>query len=167
MKYPLVIAVAMLICACNKKDDPVTDPISSENKAKAAALTDFLKNDKLRLTKYYSDEFIDYIDTDQVVMQEKELWGYVSIWLKDDTYSFDASGNVTIEQNANRMETDTSAILMRNYSVAADVEGVGFKFIGHEYQALNYRLISFSDTSLLVSASWNGKKVISEYKTVP
>jgi hypothetical protein len=157
----------MFICACNKKDDPATDPVSPENKAKAAALSDFLKNDKLRLTKYYSDEFIDYIDTDQVVMQEKDLWGYVSNWLKDDTYSFDASGNVTIEQNANRTETDTTAILMRNYSVAPDVEGVKFKFIGHEYQPLDYRLIAFTDTNLIVSASWNGKKVISEYKTVP
>jgi hypothetical protein len=167
MRYPVIIAVAMFICACNKKDDPVTDPVSPENKAKAAALSDFLKNDKLRLTKYYSDEFIDYIDTDQVVMQEKDLWGYVSNWLKDDTYSFDASGNVTIEQNANRTETDTTAILMRNYSVAPDVEGVKFKFIGHEYQPLDYRLIAFTDTNLIVSASWNGKKVISEYKTVP
>jgi hypothetical protein len=167
MRYLVVIAVAILIWSCNKKDDPVANPISPENKAKAVALSDFLKNDKFRLTKYYSDEFIDYIDTDQVVMQEKDLWGYVSNWLKDDTYSFDASGNVTIEQNANRMETDTNAILMRNYSVAPDVEGVEFKFIGHEYQPLDYRLISFTDTNLIVSASWNGKKVISEYKTVP
>lgn len=167
MKYPLMIAVAILIFACNKKSETTVDPISPEDKAKAAALSDFLKNDKFRLTKYYSDEFIDYIDTDQVVMQEKELWGYVSNWLKDDTYSFDASGSVTIEQNTDRMETDTAAILTRSYSVAADDEGVGFKFIGHEYQALNYRLISFSDTNLVVSATWNGKKVISEYKTVP
>ena len=167
MKYPLLIAVAISLFACNKKDDTVTDPISSEDKAKAAALADFLKNDKLRLTSYYSDEFIDYIDTDQVVMSEKDLWKYVSNWIKDDTYSFDASGNVTIDQNTNRIETDTNAVLTRKYSVAADADGVGIKFIGHEYQSLNYRLISFSDTSLLVSASWNGKKVMSEYKTVP
>lgn len=167
MKYPLIIAVAISIFACKKKSETVTDPIRQEDKVKAAALAEFLKNDKLRLTKYYSNEYIDYIDTDQVVKQEKDLWGYVSNWLKDDTYSFDGSGNVTIEQNTDRMETDTSAIIMRQYSVAADAEGVGFKFIGHEYQALNYRLISFSDTNLVVSASWNGKKVISEYNTVP
>jgi hypothetical protein len=51
--------------------------------------------------------------------------------------------------------------------VFADAEGVGFDFIGHEYQDLPYRLISFSDTNLVVSAQWNGKKVISEYHIVP
>jgi hypothetical protein len=167
MRYPLIIAVAILIFACNKKNDPTPDPISPEDKAKAAALTDFLKNDKLRLTKYYSDTPIDYIDTDQVVMAETDLWGYVSNWLKDDTYTFDASGNVTIDQNTDRWDVDTAATLSRTYSVAADEDGVGFKFVGHEYQPLNYRLISFSDTNLIVSATWNGKKVTSEYKTVP
>ena len=167
MKYPLIIAVAILISACDKKNDPPVDPVSAENKAKAAALSDFLKNDKLRLTKYYSDTPIDYIDTDQVVMQETDLWGYVSNWLKDDSYSFDASGKVTIEQNANKWETDSTATLTRDYSVQADAEGVAFKFIGHEYQSLGYRLMSFTDTNLIVSATWNGKKVISEYKTVP
>src|SRR5690349_6366139 len=120
MKYPLMIAVAILIFACNEKNETVTDPISAENKSKAAALSDFLKNDKMRLTKYYSDTAIDYIDTDQVVNPETALWGYVSNWIQDDTYSFDDSGNVTIEQNTKRIETDTSAIIMKKSSVAAD-----------------------------------------------
>lgn len=167
MKYPLMIAVVIMIFACNKDSEPAEDPVSPEDKAKAAALTDFLKSDKFRLTKYYSDSPIDYIDTDQVVMQETDLWKYVSNWLKDDSYTFDASGNITIEQNANRIESDTNAILTRHYAVEADANGVAFDFIGHEYQDLAYRLITFTDTNLIVSASWNGKKVISEYKTVP
>lgn len=166
MKYLLLAAISVAIFACNKKSETV-DPIGSEDKAKAAALTEFLKTEKFRLTKYYSDTPIDYIDTDQVVMQETELWQYVSNWLKDDSYSFENNGDVVIEQNVTRYEADTAAVLTRQYSVAADPEGVGFKFVGHEYQSLNYRLISFSDTNLVVSAKWNGKKVISEYKTLP
>lgn len=166
MKYPLIIVIAFLIFACKKNSDK-PDPVSPEDKAKAAALTEFLKTQKFELTRYYSETPIDYIDTDQVVMSETDLWPYVSIWLKDDAYSFDASGNVTVEQNANRIDTDTSAILMRHYAVAADANGVGMDFIGHEYQDLKYRLISFTDSNIIVSASWNGKKVLSEYKTLP
>ena len=166
MKYPLLIALAFVLFACHKKSESV-DPIRQEDKLKAAALSEFLKSSEFRLTAYYSESPIDYIDTDQVVKAESDLWPYVSIWLKDDAYSFDNSGHVIIQQNANRIDTDTAAILTRNYSVEADVEGVGFKFMGHEYQPLNYRLISFTDSNLLVSASWNGKKVISEYKTLP
>ena len=168
MKYSFLIALAFIVIACNKENDPaIVDPIDPADKAKAEALSDFLENDKLRLTKYYSETPIDYIDTDQVETLETELWQYVSIWLKDDAYSFDLSGNVTVEQNANRISTDTSSVLTRHYEVFADAEGVGFDFIGHEYQDLPYRLISFSDTNLVVSAQWNGKKVISEYHIVP
>lgn len=167
MKYPIAIAVAFVILAsCHKKAESV-DPISQEDKLKAAALAEFLKSGDFRLTKYFSETPIDYIDTDQVVKAETDLWPYVSIWLKDDAYSFDGSGHITIQQNEARIDTDTSAILTRSYDVSADPEGVSFKFMGHEYQPLNYRLISFTDSNLIVSATWNGKKVISEYKTLP
>jgi hypothetical protein len=166
MKYPLIVVFAFLIFACKKNAD-APDPISQEDKAKAIALSNFLETQKFELTRYYSESPIDYIDTDQVVKSETDLWPYVSIWLKDDAYSFDANGNVTVEQNVNRIDTDTSALLMRHYSVAADANGVGIDFIGHEYQDLKYRLISFTDSNLIVSASWNGKKVLSEYKTLP
>jgi len=168
MKYSFLIALAFIVIACNKENNPaLVDPIDPADKAKAAALSDFLENDKLRLTKYYSETPIDYIDTDQVETLETELWQYVSFWLKDDAYTFDISGNVTVEQNANRISADTTPVLARHYEVFADAEGVGFDFIGHEYQDLPYRLISFSDTNLVVSAQWNGKKVISEYHIVP
>lgn len=166
MKYLLVVVVAITVFAC-KKNSEAPDPIRSEDKAKAAALADFLQSEEFRLTKYYSDVPIDYVDTDQVVMQETELWQYVSKWLKDDTYSFEANGDVMVDQNTARYDVDTVAVLTRHFAVAADAEGVGFKFLGHEYQALDYRLISFSDTNIVVSAKWNGKKVISEYNTVP
>ena len=166
MKYPLILAVAIIVFACNKKSEPI-DPISSQDRAKAAALTEFLQQDKFRLAAYYSETPIDYIDTDQVVTLETQLWKYVSFWLKDDEYTFDASGEVFVDQKDNRIENDSTPVLTRDYSVQADVEGVRFKFLGNEYQDLNYRLVSFSDTHIVVSANWNGNKVISEYRTVP
>lgn len=162
----LFIIIAIAIISCSKNGES-SDPIRQEDKAKAAALTEFLHKDKFRLKKYYSETPIDYIDTDQVVKSEYELWQYVSLWLKDDAYVFNANGQVNVEQNVNRIDTDTSAILIRNYSVNADPEGVAFGFLGHEYQPLPYRLISFTDTSLVVSAKWNGKIVISEFTTLP
>jgi hypothetical protein len=166
MKYLLFAVTVLALFSCNKKSE-APDPVRSEDKAKAAALSDFLKSEKFRLTKYYSETPIDYIDTDQVVMQETQLWPYVSLWLKDDAYSFETNGDVLVYQNDDRIPTDTAAVLTRHFSVAADAQGVGFNFLGHEYQDLAYRLISFSDSNLVVWATWNGKKVISEYKTVP
>src|SRR5687768_264901 len=90
MKYLLLIALSVSLFACNKDGDDTpdpVDPVKPEDKEKATALSEFLKNDKLRLAKYYSETPIDYIDTDDVVMEETDLWNYVSLWLKDDARS--------------------------------------------------------------------------------
>jgi hypothetical protein len=161
MSRPL-IAIAIIFCvfSCKKNDG---DDINPQDKEKAAQLQTFVDGNSFRLAKYYSLSPIDYIDTDQVVKSETELWIYVSEWLHDDEYLFNAGGTVSIKQNAKKIEWSDSEVLTKNYKIEADKDGVGLKFVGHEYQPLDYRLISFNDTMLKVSAKWNGKEVISEY----
>lgn len=165
MIRPLIVIVLVAVVISCKKTE--SDGIRPEDKQKAAELQTYLQNEKFRLKKYYSETPIDYIDTDQVIKAETDLWQYVSNWLYDDEYVFGANGNVSVEQGAIRIPTDSTPTLTRNYAVKADKSGVAFDFIGHEYQALKYRLINFNDTTLKVSASWNGKTVISEYNTLP
>ena len=169
MIRPLMVSLTLVIIfSCNKKDSESTDDgITPENKAKAEQVTQLLESGKFHLTKYYSETPIDYIDTDQVVREETDLWKYVSPWLHDDTYVFNSNGDVTIEQNLLKIPSDSNATLTRHYSVKPDANGVAFQFVGHEYQDLNYRLLEFSDTALKVSASWSGKTVISEFSTLP
>lgn len=155
-----IMLLVVVVISCNKNE---SDGIKPEDKEKAAALSAQLQSSKFRLTRYYSETPIDYIDTDQVVKSESDLWQYVSTWLHDDAYIFGADGSLTIEQGAMKIPGDASVSIMKDYAVAADKTGVGFDFIGHQYQDLKYRLISFDDTTVKVSASWNGKTVISEY----
>jgi hypothetical protein len=168
MKTPLILILAFVLFACKKNNDPApVDPIKQEDKEKAAMLRELLKTNQFGLFAYYSENPIDYIDTDEVVKSETDLWQYVSSWLKDDKYRFEDNGSVEVEQNVIRIQTDTTPVLIRQYAVDPDKDGVAFKFVGHEYQNLDYRLISFNDTLLKVYAMWNGNKVISEYKTIP
>ncbi|HUQ66827.1 MAG TPA: hypothetical protein VM101_11765 [Flavitalea sp.] len=166
MKNVYIVSVlAFFFFACKKDSDSApSDPVKAANEKKAADLQVFLKANQFELTRYYSDTPIDYIDTDQVVKAETDLWDYVSPWIKDDRYSFNSDGTVTIQQNAVKIQSDSSATLSRDYSVVGDASGVTFNFIGHIYQSLNYNLIEFSDTLLKVNAKWNGNTVISEYK---
>lgn len=161
----IVIVLAAVVFSCNKSE--TDDGIKPEDKEKAAALQTFLQSDKFRLKKYYSETPIDYIDTDQVVKSETDLWQYVSAWLHDDSYVFGTGGSVVVEQNTVKIPSDPSPTLNRSYAVRADKDGVAFDFVGHEYQELKYRLITFNDSVLKVSATWNGKTVISEYNTLP
>jgi hypothetical protein len=170
--------LCFLIIACKKDSDPApnnpnnpnngtdstdtTDP----NELEAASLDSFLQSNNFQLARYYSDTAIDYDETDSVVKSETDLWSYVSPWLKDDIYTFGTDGNVTINQNDDKIPSDSTATLTRPYAVVADDEGVKFTFLTNDYMALDYRLISRSDTSLTVSAFWNGHTVKSDYKVV-
>jgi hypothetical protein len=168
VKTVLVVILAASVFACKKDNkEPVPDNVSAENKAKAAELQAYLQVNKFSLKNYYSDSAIDYVDTDQVVKAETNLWQYVSHWIKDDKYTFNSGGEVTIEQHGNKIKTDSSSIITRTYSVEPDENGVAFNFVGHEYQPLQYRLVTLSDTLLKLNAEWNGKTVVSEYKIVP
>ena len=151
----------------NNDNNTPSDGIKAEDKAKAEALKSFLLANDFKLTKYYSDTQIDYIDTDDVVKNETNLWEYVSIWLKDDRYSFQSNGQTVIEQNADKIETDNSATISKSYGVTADKDGVQFSFLSHLYTPLNYRLVEMNDSAIIVSATWNGKTVNSEYKVSP
>jgi hypothetical protein len=165
----LFLLTVIVFMSCSKNDDPQTvdDGIDPAEKEKAAALQTFLQTHTFKLARYYSDSLIDYIDTDAVVKAEKDLWEYVSIWLKDDRYGFQTDNQAVIEQNADKIETEAAAVIKRKYVVTADREGVLFKFVNHQYEPLNYRLISMNDSAVNVSATWNGKTVNSEYKVSP
>jgi hypothetical protein len=177
--------VASLICflamACKKDSDPApgnpnnpnnpnnggdstdtTDP----NELEAASLDSFLQSNSFHLSRYYADTAFDYIETDSVEKSETDFWPYVSAWLKDDVYTFGTDGNVTINQNEARLPADSSATLTRPYAVTADDDGVKFTFLTNDYMGLDYRLVSKTDTSLTVSAMWNGHVVKSDYVVV-
>ncbi|MEO8582497.1 MAG: hypothetical protein ABI415_01805 [Flavitalea sp.] len=165
MRFLLISALILVVFSCKKKSEAV-DPIKPEDRAKAIAFMEYLQNKKLSLEKYYSEVPIDYIDTDQVVKSETQLWPYVSAWIPDDTYTFLANNEVDIAQDSIRIEGNTNAILKLRYTVTPDIDGVAFNFVGHDYLYLKYRLKSFSPDSIVVNAKWNGSKVYSVFKVL-
>jgi hypothetical protein len=157
-----ITAISLISC---KKETSIED--APKDNQQAAALTAFLESRKLHLTKYYSETPIDYIDTDQVVKAETDLWQYVSPWLRDDDYIFGEDGTFIIEQNTIKIPGNNAQSLTKRYYVETDKSGnVNFHFVGYEYQDLTYHLITFNDSMLKVSATWNGNTVISEYETI-
>ncbi|MEO8582149.1 MAG: hypothetical protein ABI415_00050 [Flavitalea sp.] len=165
MKWLLFVCTVLAIYSCKKES--THDPISAEDRAKAIQVADIMLKHEYHLANYYSLTPIDYIDTDAVVKAETDLNQYVSPWLVDDRYQF-TSSNVIINQDSIKIANNDSAVLKRNWYVAADKDGVRIDFVGHQYQILTYRLVSFSDTNLVVWAYWNNNKdqVYSEFKVV-
>lgn len=168
-----VIAIICLISlfSCSKNDNQVnppdnTDTTGNQPVSRADSFATFVEGKKFALNSYYSDSAIDYIDNDSVVKSETDLWAYVSSWLKDDYFTFNANGDLTIEQNADKIASDSAEVIMKTYSITSVGDDVNVTFVNHEYQPLDYTLHSFGELELIFKAEWDGKTVFSKYIVV-
>lgn len=132
----------------------------------AEELSRFLLDNQLQLSRYYSNEPIDYVDSDSVEKAETDLWPYVSEWLPDDLYVFETEGRLTVVQNQVKAPFNDSAMINRSYMISVNNEKILLKFVNHRYEELTYRVVSFGDKRLTLATTWNGNVVYSEYHSI-
>lgn len=165
INYSLLVLLSVAtMSSCKDKDDE----INPEYVKRAEEFKAFIQAKPFQIAEYYSDKPIDYIEDDDQVREETDLWQYVSPWLKDDFNVFDNSTNkVTIAQNAVKIGTDNSEVLVRDFAIAADKDGPYFDFLTHEYNPLRYRLVEFTGNHFIVYADWHsGAKVFTKFQVV-
>lgn len=160
MKKVATILLLTALFACKKED-----PIPEENIQLANAFTASIQQHHYRLVSYISETPFDYDLTDTVGAKTNH-WQYVSYYLKDDILQFNTDGTVLVNQYTNFMPGIPDQNFTRPYKVAADHEGVRFDFMNFTYDPLTYRVISFSDSSFVVKAKYNGEDVISTFKVL-
>ena len=151
------ISAILFTSSCQKT---VNDKASPEDIARANEFKTAVSEKKFQLKEYYSDVPIDYIDSDNVVKAETQLWQYVSGWLKDDKNLFVNNSEVRVEQNAVKMPGLDTAVLIRRFFIGADQHGPYMDFLNHEYHPLKYRLKDFTDSSFIIYALWNNKSTV-------
>ena len=164
VSYLSICLVALgLFSSCKKENGA-----SAEDVAKANAFKEFILAKKFRVTDYYSDKPIDYVETDTAVKSETELFQYVSSWIKDDENVFNvSSGKVAITQGAIKIDGNTEAVFTKDFSIGADKDGVYFNFLNYQYNPLKYRLVEFSGDHFLVYVNWHsGGKVFSKFTVI-
>jgi hypothetical protein len=159
----IVLISAGSLGSCKKNDE-----VSTENKQKADEFKAAIVSQQFQVRDYYSDKPIDYIEDDQEVKEETQLFSYVSPWIKDDLNVFDAaSKKVTITQNAVKIPGDASETLVKDFNIGADKDGVYFDFLNYQYQPLRYRLVEFTNTHFIVYTDWkSGAKVFTRFEVV-
>src|SRR5687767_10585351 len=131
MKILSIVAVALLasgiFSSCTKEDEA-----SAEDKQKAEEFKALVVSKQFRLSEYYSDIPIDYVEDDTEVKAETDLWGYVSFWIKDDLNVFDVnSGKVTVTQGANKYSGISEDVFVRDFSIGADKDGPYIQFLNY------------------------------------
>ena len=120
MKIVTYLTFALLatgiLSSCKKGDD-----VSAEDKQRAEEFKSYVSAKQFRLSDYWSDKAIDYVEDDAEVKSETELWPYVSYWIKDDLNVFDLNTNkVSITQGAATFDGITDETFTRDFSIGAD-----------------------------------------------
>src|SRR5688572_11809148 len=125
MKYSLILLiVSLLMFGCKKE-------LSVENQQPEKKLR------KFQLKSFYSDIPIDFIETDDEIKSETDLWAYVKDYLKDDVNIFgDNNTDVQIYQNDKKMPGLDDSILYRTYFIGTDADGKYMRFLGPDYTQL-------------------------------
>ena len=168
MKIITYLTVALIatsvFSSCKKGDD-----VSAEDKQQAEQFKAFVTAKQFRLTEYWADKPIDYVEDDAEVKAETNLWAYVSFWIKDDLNVFDVNTNkVTVIQGANKYEAIADESFTKDFSIGADKDGPYFNFVNYQYNPLKYRLVEFGGDTFTVYVDWHsGAKVLSKFTVIP
>jgi hypothetical protein len=156
MKYALIILISgFLFTGCQKElsYEPDKPPKSVR---------------KYQLKAFYSDIPVDFIEDDDIVKSETDLWAYVSDYLKDDIDVFTENDTeVLIHQNDIKMPGNDEPILYKKYYIGTDSEGMFMNFLGPTYEPFSYRLQEINEDYFIIFLRWNqGASLFSRFERV-
>ncbi|HUQ66717.1 MAG TPA: hypothetical protein VM101_11205 [Flavitalea sp.] len=162
MKYSLFLLFTMMLFAGCQKElsfeyDKQLDPGLSKETSRS-----------YRLSAFYSDIPIDFVENDDEIKSETDLWGYVKEYLKDDINEFFVDSTlVIVHQNVNKIEGNDEPLLRKDYRVGNDSNGRYMKFLGPEYEPLQYLLQEMNDDYFIVYLDWkHGSKIFSRFDRI-
>lgn len=164
MKYSLLLlAICLIFSSCEKELSlenaqpvqplPPTEPPPPPPPVDEAP--------KFKLSAFYSDIPIDFVETDDQVKSETNLWGYVNEYLKDDIYEFPKdTTELRVYQGDDMIEGNSDPILYKTYFIGTDSEGKYMRFLGPEYQVLRYRLLEITDDHFIIYLKWKHNSTV-------
>lgn len=165
MKYSLILLItSVLFASCQKE-------LSMEGKEIIITPTPGEPTKELpryQLRAFYSDIPIDFIESDDTVKSETDLWSYVNEYIKDDIDELNEdSGRVTVYQNEMKIPGNDDEVISRSYRIGVDIDGQYMQFLGPEYELLHYRLQEFTEDYFIIYLKWkHGSTIYSRFERV-
>lgn len=155
----LLLATFVIFFSCSKAVDD-----AQQKKAEEFRTT--VKNSQFIPVAFYSDKPIDYITDDTEIKSETDLWGYVKDHVKDDHNVFGPDTQLSILQNAVKIPTIDSAVILRSYTITPAKDMVIMKFVDYNYNPYDYWLHEFTDSYFILATNWHvgGAKLFSRFE---
>jgi len=160
MKYSIfLVTVTVLLAGCSKE-------LSLENGKPVEPPKEISR--KYQLKAFYSDIPLDFIETDDVIKSETDLWSYVKEYIKDDINElFNDSTLLLVYQNEIKIPGNDAPVLEKYYDIGTDGDGKFINYIGPEYELLHYRLQEFNDDYFIIYIKWkHGSTLYSRFERV-
>src|SRR5690606_20771161 len=156
------ISIALL-SSCEKETAPENP--SKENEKKAVQFKEKVTKKGFVVTEFYSDKPIDYVTTDSEIVLETDLNKYIFPYLKDDIILLKAGDILEIHQRDIMKPGTDSTILLRNWSIQSNKNGVFFNFVDEFYNPRKYKLVEFNEEYFLMYVDWpvDGAKLYSKF----
>jgi hypothetical protein len=166
INYSVIALILFSLTSCEKE---LSLELATITPVKEVELQDFILDKKFRLVDFYSGIPIDYVQNDDTVKQETNLWPYASEYLKDDDNIFDPNGtDVTINQNISTIPGNDAPVLHRKYSIIKDNNGVHLTFLDYQYNPLMYDLYKIGADYFILSVEWKpGVTLYSKFEVIP
>jgi len=160
MKYSIFfLTVTVLLAGCSKE-------LSLENGNPVEPPKEISR--KYQLKAFYSDIPLDFIETDDVIKSETDLWSYVKEYIKDDINElFNDSTLLLVYQNEIKIPGNDAPVLQKYYGIDTDGDGKFINYIGPKYETLQYRLQEFNDDYFIIYIKWkHGSTLYSRFERV-
>ena len=160
MKYSIfLLTVTVLLAGCTKE-------LSLENGKPDEPAKEISR--KYQLKAFYSDIPLDFIETDDVIKSETDLWSYVKEYIKDDINElFNDSTLLLVYQNEIKIPGNDAPVLQKYYGIDTDGDGKFINYIGPKYETLQYRLQEFNDDYFIIYIKWkHGSTLYSRFERV-
>ena len=163
MKYSLILLISAVFFAGCEKELSLENGIPTVPQEPAKETSR-----KYHLTAFYSDIPIDFVENDDEIRSETDLWSYVHDYIRDDINEFLVDSTaVLIHQNDIKIPGNNDPVLHKSYFIGTDSEGTYMKFLGPEYQPLRYRLLEINEDYFIVYLKWkHGSTIYSRFDRV-
>lgn len=158
------MSILALLCTigCTKTND--TEAL---NKKAAEEFVAEVTLSKYRLVDFYSDQPIDYNESDNIVKSETDLRAYIKPYLLDDINEFDATGSLKVYQGAVKIPGNDSTVLTRTIGVNWDKDYTFINFVDYYYDYRQFKLQEFNSSGFIIYLNWHtGAKVYSKFTKV-
>lgn len=154
------LALLLMVSISCQKETATPGGTKTAVEKRADSLTAYVVSKHFIPVDFYSDVAIDYDETDNITESITDLKKFILPYLADDVITFNSDKSLVVNQNAQKMPGNDSAVLNRKWDItfSKSKNEVYLTYLDYFYEPSKYTLVEFTDTNILAYVNWTSTK---------